>query len=236
MSLLNMFMKQDELVYKVKASPFFWRQKAEELKFAAEILWPHAEERLNKTIESVEENSEFDINSLEPDTFYIFLSLLGFSTEGLFIGVITRDYPSYVSNGKLSSKLITHDLIELSMLAKLSLSPHEKIFCKQAYKAIMFESRYPIPKDNSETDYSMEIGGHCKDVFTSLYNRLYPTLGHFNKTKKSWHFFFMARQAQNYLKTYNIKQWTKCHAYNIQKLYDKVSQYEWKELNKNCAQ
>lgn len=52
MSFLNMFNKQDELVYKVKASTFFWRQKAEELKFAAEILWPHAEERFNKTIDN----------------------------------------------------------------------------------------------------------------------------------------------------------------------------------------
>ena len=180
-----MFKKQDELVYKVKASPFFWRQKAEELKFAAEILWPHAEERLNKTIESAEENSEFDVNSLEPDIFSIFLSLLGFSTEALFKGVIIRDNPFYVSNGKLCSKLTTHDLLKLAKRAKLSLSQHEKIFCKQAYKAMIIESRYPIPKDNSETDYSMEIGGHCKDVFTGLYKRLYPTLGLFNKTKKS---------------------------------------------------
>lgn len=185
MSFLNIFKKQDELAYKVKASPFFWRQKAEELKFAAEILRPHAEERLSKNIKSAEGNSELDVNSLEPDTFPIFLSLLGFSTEALFKGVIIRDNPTYVSNGKLSLKIKTHDLIKLSKLAKLSLFQHEKIFCKQAYKAMIIESRYPIPKDNSETDYSMEIGGHCKDVFTGLYNRLYPTLGQFNKTKKS---------------------------------------------------
>ena len=184
MSFLNI-KKQDELVYKVKASPFFWRQKVEELKFAAEILWPHAEERLNKIIKSAEENSELDVNSLEPDTFSIFLSLLGSSTEALFKGLIIRDNPSYVSNGKLSSKLTTHDLIKLSKLAKLSLSQHEKIFCRQAYKAMIIKSRYPIPKDNIETDYSMEIGGHCKDVFTSLYNRLHTTLGQFNKTNKS---------------------------------------------------
>lgn len=181
-----MFKKQDQLVFKVMASPFFWRQKAEELKFASEIIWPHAEGRLNQITKYAEEgNMNFDINSLEPDTFSIFLSLLGFSTEALFKGVIIRDNPSYVSNGKLSSKLTTHDLVKLSKIAKITLSQHEEIFCGHAYKAMMIESRYPIPKDMNERENSMAIGGHCKDVFTGLYDRLHPTLGQFYKTKKT---------------------------------------------------
>lgn len=179
-----MFKKEDEIVFKVKASPFFWRQKAEELKFAAEVLWPQAENRLHILASiSVEDVPNFDIRTLEPDTFSIFLSLIGFSTEALFKGIIIRDNPTYISNGTLSSKLKSHDLIKLSKLAKLSLTNHEKIFCKQAYKAMMVESRYPIPENATPENTAIEIGGHCRDVFTELYNKLYPTLNKFNKTK-----------------------------------------------------
>jgi len=179
-----MFKKRDELFFKVKASPFFWRQKAEELKFAAKIIWPYAEERYNRIVKSAKEKSELDINSLDPDTFSIYLSLSGFSTEALFKGVIIRDNPSFVSNGKLSSKLTTHDLIKLSKLAKIALSQNEGIFCRQAYRAMIIESRYPIPKDIGDTNHSMEIGGHCMELFNGLYDRLYPTIGQIGVNKK----------------------------------------------------
>jgi len=176
-----MVTKEDMIAFfKVQASPFFWREKAEQLKFAAEILWPHAKSRYDIIIKSVKEKKELNLKILVPDTFSIFLSLLGFSTEALLKGVIIRDNPSYVSNGILSSKLTIHDLIALSKIAQLPLSKNEKIFCKQAYKAMMVESRYPIPKGIEKPNYALEIGGHCKEVFTGLYERLYPTLGQFN--------------------------------------------------------
>lgn len=161
--------------FKLKASPYFWRRKAEELKFAAEILWPHAEARLNRANELVKAKRTTDIRNLEPDTFSIVVALLGFSTEALFKGVIIRDNPSFVSNGILSRKITHHDLLKLAEVAKLPLSKNEKIFCKQAYRA-MVESRYPISKKIEKPNYSYEIGGHFKTVFTELYQRLYPTL------------------------------------------------------------
>lgn len=182
--MINKKDKQNELVFKVIASPIFWRMKAEELKYASEILWPHAEERLKKVTKLSDSNSEFNANSLVPDVFFISLSLMGYSIEVLFKGIIIRDNPNYVSNGKLSSKLSTHDLIKLSKFAKLTLSQYESIFCRQAYHAMMVESRYPIPKEFCDTYYSPEIGGHCKEVFTGLYNRLYPTLDRFYRAKK----------------------------------------------------
>src|SRR5690554_2304154 len=114
--------KKDDSVFKVLASPYFWRQKAEELKYASEILWPYAERRADKAYQQVKEKMSLDLKTLEPDTFSIFMSLLGYSIEALFKGVIIRDNPSYVSNGKLSSKLTHHNLIELAKLGKIELS------------------------------------------------------------------------------------------------------------------
>lgn len=172
----NMFNKKDEIVYKVKASPFFWRQKAEELKFASDVIWPCIKKRQNKIYESLADKTTINFNDLEPDIFSIFLSLIGFSTECLFKGIAIRNNPAYVSNGKLINKLRSHNLIKLAEIAKIPLSQHEEIFCKQAYKAMTIDSRYPIPKEVDTSDSSMEIGGHCKDVFNELYDKLYPTL------------------------------------------------------------
>ena len=134
----NMFNRKDEIVFKVKASPYFWRQKAEELKFASEILWPSVQNRQNKISKSIENDIEIDFNKIEPDTFSIFLSLIGFSTECLFKGVAVRDNPSFVYNGKLAKHLTSHDLIKLAKIAKIQLSQNEEIFCKQAYKAVSY--------------------------------------------------------------------------------------------------
>ena len=46
---------------------------------------------------------------------------------------------------------------------------------------MMVDSRYPIPSEASEIKYSSEIGGHCKEVFNSIYERLHPTVKHINK-------------------------------------------------------
>jgi len=179
-----MFGKQDEIFFKVKGSPYFWRQKAQELKYAAEVLWPGAEERMSEMTRLASAEGELNLDSLPPDTFPIFLSLIGFSTECLFKGVAIRDNPAFISNGTLASKLTSHDLVKLAAVAKIPLSHHEKLFCQQAFKAMVVDSRYPIAKVIGEPDNSMEIGGHCKEVFNGIYERLYPTLGQLHAGKK----------------------------------------------------
>jgi hypothetical protein len=176
--LLRIFKKNDELIFKVKASPIFWRIKAEELKYASELIWPHAIARLDKI------SIEPDLSKLEPDTFSIYLSLIGFSTECLFKASAIRDNPEFVSNGTLASKLRGHDLIKLANLAKIGLSQNEQIFCKQAYRAMVVDSRYPIALESEPINGVMMIGGNCKEVFESLYNKLYPNLNQINSNKK----------------------------------------------------
>ena len=107
------------------ASPFLWGMKAEELQFAAELIWTSVDERLQLINQFAAGDIELDFKTLNSDTFSIFLSLIGFSTESLFKGIIIRNNPTFVSDGKLFKKLKTHDLIKLSKLAKLPLSQHE---------------------------------------------------------------------------------------------------------------
>ncbi|HUX55247.1 MAG TPA: hypothetical protein VMV56_12585 [Williamwhitmania sp.] len=166
-----------DIVFKFQGSPHYWREKAKELRYAAEILWPYSETRMNKIMTSIKENNDIDILSIEPDTFNTFLALIGFSTECLFKGTIIRDNPSFVSNGKLSSKLATHDLHKLASLAKIKLSTNEQIFCNQALEAMTVKFRYPISKVAEDAKTDLIMGEHCKTVFTDLFDRLYPTLG-----------------------------------------------------------
>lgn len=94
----RLFKKDYENIFRFKANPYFWREKAKELKFAAEIIWPHAENRLHTLNENIRNNpTGFNILDLEPDTFPIFLSLIGFSTECLFKATIIKNNPSFIS-------------------------------------------------------------------------------------------------------------------------------------------
>ncbi len=174
----------DEIVFKVKASPFFWREKASELKFASETIWPVAIRRLDEINNAVVTKKEIVFENLAPDTFDTFMALMGFSIECLFKAVIIRVNPEYVTGGKISKKLKNHNLIELAKLAKIVLTQNERIFCKQAYRN-MLEYRYPVPSAIEPPNSVHEIGGHCKDVFTELYNKIYPTVGQIGRWKKS---------------------------------------------------
>ena len=174
--------KHKEKVYRIKASPFFWRLKAEELSHAAEILWPKSEERQDKIHHAAKYDTELDFKDIGPNIFPTFLALLGFSMECLFKAAIIRDNKNFVSNGVLSKKLKSHNLLELAKTAKITLTKNERIFCKQAHDS-MLEYRYPIYSELAKESYSIEIGGHCKEVFTELYERLYPTLGKFSENK-----------------------------------------------------
>jgi hypothetical protein len=166
----------EEFIFRIKASPMFWREKAKELQFASEILWPYFEKRFDIIYSHINDPLSLDVNSLDPDVFPIYLSLIGFSTEALFKGIIVRDNPQFVAHGKISREITIHDLNKLALIAKYQLSQEESIFCKQAYKAMIIESRYPVAKNKDEEIYENEIGGHCKEVFTNLFDKIYPTL------------------------------------------------------------
>jgi len=167
--------KQLHAVYQIKGSPWYWRQKAEELKCAAELVFPHSEEGMTQILEMIKTDS-VDITKFIPNTFSIFLALTGFSTEALLKGLIIKKHTAYLSNRKMAGLLKTHDLIELASHAAYPLTQDEKIYCKQAYHSIKVDFRYPIPVDGNDERNSMEVGRHCKVVFEELYNKIHPQL------------------------------------------------------------
>ena len=172
-----MLKTENEIVYRFLGSPFFWRNKARELKYASDKLLPSAMDFLSKLNEQINQSIDAGFDKIEPNVFSIFLALTGFSTECLFKAFIIRDNPSYISNGVLSNKLTNHDLIQLAQLGKIKLTSYEKIYCRQAMDA-MVEFRYPIDKKMSQTTTVQDIGGKCYIVFNDLYDRLYPDVDH----------------------------------------------------------
>ena len=179
--------KNKEKVYKIKGSPFFWRLKAEQLRHSAEILWPHAEEWLEKLSNIDIQENKIDYKELGPDVFPTFMALLGFSTECLFKATIIRDNKQFISNGKMAKQLKSHDLIWLAKTAKIRLTNHEQIFCRQAHEH-MVNYRYPIPAEIAEENFAHKIDGHCKTVFTELYDRLFPGLDQFGNSNYNMSF------------------------------------------------
>lgn len=170
-------------LYKVMGSPYFWRRKAKELKFSAEILFPVAKEQIEKSV-SVIKDKNFD-----PDEYNwvhpTYMALIGFSTECLFKAAIIRDNPAFVSNGKLAKSLKTHNLIKLAKLAKIHLTYDEEKFCEEAYEYMEWY-RYPIPYDIKEKSFfessitNRESANSPPDeIFTELFNRICPTIGRF---------------------------------------------------------
>ena len=176
--------KDEEDFFKFKASPIFWRQKAESLKYSADILWPTIEKRDAEIHNSLKEKTKINFQQIDPEIFPIYFGLLGFSIECLFKAVIIRDNPEYVTNGKLAKKIKQHNLLELANIGGIALSRNEKLFCTQAYETMMVDFRYPIDKVITPLKYSFEIGGNCREIFKDIYERIYPTVDQLGITKK----------------------------------------------------
>lgn len=180
---MSIFHQKDlEIFFKVKASPYFWREKAWESKYAAEILWPVGIANMKAISQGVGEGNILELLAQNPNILSIPLSLMGFSIECLLKAIIVRDNPAFVSNGVLSRKLRSHDLIKLAKTAKYNLTQNEKIFCKQAYKAMTVDSRYPISLAAGDEEMSVEIGGNAREVFLELYDKIYPNVGQIGAT------------------------------------------------------
>lgn len=167
-------------LYSVKSSPVFWRNKAEELKYAAELLLPMAIKNSN-TVEDLFENGEMDkISDLPPSIFAIIDGLLGYSLECLFKGCIIRDNPHFISEGMQNPQMQTHNLIKLAEMAKIILSEEEARVCAELTRAMYIDFRYPIDKEVTTVERNYEgFEKGIDNIINDLYDRIYPTINHF---------------------------------------------------------
>ena len=166
----------EENIFKFEASPIFWRSKAAQLKHAAAILEPSYEnwkKNISQLIMSIE---NLDFNYFETNTTSIYLALLGFSIECLMKGIIIKNNPDLISNGKLSREITNHNLINLASKWDINLSKQEKTFCNTAIRAMVIDFRYPINKVMEEKKGYSVGGPNINIVFNDLYLRLYKMI------------------------------------------------------------
>jgi hypothetical protein len=163
-------------LYRVKSSPWFWRKKAEELKYSADVLWPKAIRHLNKVSASVHKKQMPDFEKLPPQVFTTASGLLGFSLECLFKACIIRDNPHFMDNGQQNSQMKTHDLLYLAELGKIPLSQEEKSVCQKLTKTMYVDFRYPVDKNVTSSEGSVAVGRSIIEVGNELYERLHKTV------------------------------------------------------------
>lgn len=161
--------------YRMHASPYFWRMKADELRHAADILWPECVRQLESLTPPFR---GADNEALTPPlmTFTIFSALAGFSIECLLKGTAIKQDQTLISNGNLAGKLQNHNLLKLARLARVPLSQNEHIFCKHVNHDMEVEFRYPVAKSHTRRRDSIQLGGKWPDVYHGLFNRLRPGL------------------------------------------------------------
>ena len=161
-------------LYYVKASPIFWRQKAEELKYASDILFPYALKR-NRKLSQDAAKKDFDLGKLPPNVFSQAFALLGFSLECLFKAALIRDNPNFTSGGKLSKIITNHNLNSLAALAKINLNSDEIYACKRLTEIMLKDFRYPINKEVEKTNRMSRVIDIPK-VGQIIYQRLHSTV------------------------------------------------------------
>lgn len=161
-------------IFRVKASPIFWRQKAEELKYASDILLLYATDRSNAINKQINKKN-FDLAKLPPSVYAQAFALLGFSLECLFKASIIRDNPDLIKNGKLSKALWSHNLIKLAALAKVSLNNDEKYACEKLTEDMLRDFRYPINKEKEVEKNIIKLTS-IPVLGAILYYRIHPTV------------------------------------------------------------
>lgn len=162
--------------YRIKSSPWFWRKKAEELKYAADILIPFAMDRLDIISNCLDEDKDVDFGKLPPDLFSIVTGLLGYSLECLFKASIIRDNPNFVENGKQDEQLKNHNLLKLAGLAKIQLSQDEKNTCENLTEVMYLDFRYPVDRKATLEKCVFTFGRSIYDVSNELYEKLHATV------------------------------------------------------------
>ena len=162
-------------LYYVKASPIFWRQKAEELKYASDILFPYALRR-NAKLSQDANKKDFDLGKLQPSVFSQAFALLGFSLECLFKATLIRNNPSFTSGGKLSKIMTNHNLSSLATLAKINLNSDEIYACERLTEIMLKDFRYPINKEIEKTNRMGSRVINIPKISQGIYQRLHSTV------------------------------------------------------------
>ena len=158
----------------IAKSPRPWKNTAESLKFAADLL--HS--KLIELDTRVQLNEKGDLLSEAWSVSSIFMMLAGLSLENLIKGILISQDPSIVNGGKFNWGRKPHGLVSLFKQANVLVSSDEKMFLKRLEEFVAWVGRYPLPLATTplfnRQDRNVPIVGLPDDsnTFNNLYNRL----------------------------------------------------------------
>jgi len=155
-------------IFVMKAGPNNWLDYAEELRNSMDYLWER------KTWGVKMEYDDIDGYKEKSYISRTWLLLAGFALENLIKGLIIAQNPPYISNGKLSRKLATHEISNLALSIKdMSLSEDEENLLKILEKCIPSWGRYPIPIHIYELSPEINATDKIKETFETLFDKFY---------------------------------------------------------------
>lgn len=163
-------------LYRVLSSPYFWRQKAEQLKHAADILLPELDKHLKELMLQIEKD-DISLGNLPPNLHSSYLGLLGFSIECLFKACIIRDNPKHISQGRQNKIMKTHNLVQLAELGQIEISSNERWACNLLSETMYVDFRYPVDQFYKPSKGGVSSPGvSVIDISNALFARIYSTV------------------------------------------------------------
>jgi hypothetical protein len=160
------------------ASPGNWRDCANELRDAAELLWIDRDNglRLIMTQDTEVDDGRLSKNHNQRTISSVsrsYLLLAGFALENLIKGYLVAKSPSLINTGKIDPELKTHKITSLiKKIDNIDLNQIEKDFCCVAEQAIPYWGRYPIPLKYNGVVPEIGLTDDLRYGFLSLFQRL----------------------------------------------------------------
>jgi hypothetical protein len=166
--------------YALRADPFFWKSKAEELHCASLFL----ANKFTSDVKALEHNARLYEEKKITDKpnppkliFNQFFLLSSFALENLFKGLVIYKEPNLISGGKTKGILRSHDLLSLAARADVPLNEEERRFCILASSAAVYWGRYPVSNSADTHISSLALGELAIPTYEQLFVRiiaLYP--------------------------------------------------------------
>ena len=123
--------------------PYFWLVHAKQLDKAAMLIWA----KIRQDLLNMSQLPAGTVIELERVPFAdlggVFWLNAGLALENLLKGIIIGSRPDSVVEGRISSRLKTHDLLRLAKCASIELSVIDAFFLQIGTQCVTWAGRYP---------------------------------------------------------------------------------------------
>ena len=151
--------------------PFFWLKQGKELDRAAMLIWAAVREDLER-ISQFEVGAKIRLEQVpHVNLGGVFWLNAGFALENLLKGIIVKDKPDSVINGRITGPLKTHNLSKLAKRASIDLNVVEAFYLWVGTQCVIWAGRYPSSMKPEET--AMHAFSESDVIaYRSLFDRL----------------------------------------------------------------